>query len=50
MRKDFIKAGYLVAIADGEITESERSRMGVIAEAIKITPEQIREAIKEVKN
>jgi len=50
MRKDFIKAGYLVANADGEITESERARMNVIAEAIKITPEQIREAVEEVKN
>lgn len=48
MRKDIIKAGYMVAFADGDISESEKNRLIEIANAIKITDVQIKEAFDEV--
>jgi len=50
MRKDIIKAGYLVARADGVLSQSEKDRLGEIANAIQITGAQIKEAIDEVKS
>jgi len=48
VRKDIIKAGYMVACADGEINEAEKTRLIEIANAIQITEGQINEAIDEV--